>query len=450
MFFALKKISSLIRSSCYTVLCFAVLMLLNLAIVTPTQAQINALNSGTGIGEDVALLMDQLFRDPTNLQLNFRVMQAQISEGNLEGAEATLDRVLIIDPDSTLAKILIADIKIKLGKFTSARLILDQLIQDPATPGQTRDRAEELAGQINKAIDTVKVRGGYAIYAGVTGNAYGRSEEEQILFGDFAFNNTTKKGDDDFSGFFAYVTKSRELNLQTPTVFEYGASINGRDTRDPVLSDTITVTINAAFKRNGRHTVSAGGSIGYSEVNKNEFSRNVGAFMTYSLPLSNFLNIAQTITANHTTYYDFPDITGNKDKTNNAASLTTKFSKPTAVALFELSLTAGRTYAKGDIYDFNHEKAELRAITAYRGFSVSALASKQWIRYQTADTFISANAQKTTTDEAGLNLRYEQGIQTDGMNYVPFLKLSAKDSNSNIPNYRREGSEISMGVEGSF
>ena len=172
--------------------------------------------------------------------------------------------------------------------------------------------------------------------------------------------------------------------------------------------------------------------------------------MTYSLPLSNFLNIAQTITANHTTYYDFPDITGNKDKTNNAASLTTKFSKPTAVALFELSLTAGRTYAKGDIYDFNHEKAELRAITAYRGFSVSALASKQWIRYQTADTFISANAQKTTTDEAGLNLRYEQGIQTDGMNYVPFLKLSAKDSNSNIPNYRREGSEISMGVEGSF
>ena len=164
------------------------------------------------------------------------------------GAEATLDRVLILDPDSTLAKILIADIKIKLGKFSSARLILDQLITDPATPGQTRDRAEELAAQINEAIDPVKVRGGYAIYAGITGNAYGRSEEGEILFGDTAFSNTAKKGNDNFMGFFAYVTSSRELEFQTPTTFEYGASVTGRETHDPVLSDAQTVTVNATFK----------------------------------------------------------------------------------------------------------------------------------------------------------------------------------------------------------
>lgn len=450
MFFVLKKFSTLMRALSSLAICFVLFLVHGLTMDTPVRAQINVLKPGTGVGEDVAGLMDQLFKDPTNLQLNFQVMQAQISEGNLEGAEATLDRVLIIDPDSTLAKILIADIKIKLGKFTSARLILDQLIQDPATPSQTRNRAEELAAQINQAIDPVKVRGGYAVYAGVTGNAYGRSDEEQILFGDFAFNNTTKKGDDDFSGFFAYVTTSRELDLQTPTMFEYGASVNGRNTHDPALSDTVTVTVNAALKRNGDHIMTAGGSAGYSEVNNNEFSRNIGAFATYTLPVHDFVNITQSITANSTVYYDFPDISGNKDKTNNAVSLTTKFSRPTALALFELSLSAGRTYAKGDIYDFNHEKAELRVLTLYQGFSISALASKQWLRYQTADTFISAQTQKTTTDEASLNFRYAQGLQTDDVNYIPFLKISAKDSDSNIPNYRREGSEVSMGVEGSF
>ena len=159
----------------------------------PAQAQINAVINESTIVESVSDLMDALFQDPTNLQLNFRVMQAQIAEGNLEGAEATLDRVLILDPDSTLAKILIADIKIKLGKFSSARLILDQLITDPATPGQTRDRAEELAAQINEAIDPVKVRGGYAIYAGVTGNAYGRSEEGEILLVILLFQTRPKK-----------------------------------------------------------------------------------------------------------------------------------------------------------------------------------------------------------------------------------------------------------------
>ena len=96
---------------------------------------------------------------------------------------------------------------------------------DPATPDQTRERTEVLAEEINQVINPARNRGGYAIYSGVTGNAYGRSEENEILFGDTAFTNTTKKGNDDFAGFFAYVTSSRELDFQTPTVFEYGANI---------------------------------------------------------------------------------------------------------------------------------------------------------------------------------------------------------------------------------
>ena len=416
----------------------------------PAQAQINAVINESTIVESVSDLMDALFQDPTNLQLNFRVMQAQIAEGNLEGAEATLDRVLILDPDSTLAKILIADIKIKLGKFSSARLILDQLITDPATPGQTRDRAEELAAQINEAIDPVKVRGGYAIYAGITGNAYGRSEEGEILFGDTAFSNTTKKGNDNFMGFFAYVTSSRELEFQTPTTFEYGASVTGRETHDPVLSDTQTVTVNATFKRSGNHALSAGVSAGYSSVNTDDFSRNAGLFASYTIPIKNFLNVTQSLSANRTEFYDFPDISNNKDKTNNSLLLKTEFSRPTALALYKLVLSGGRSYAKGPIYDLSHEKAELSVLTFYKGFSLSAAVSKQWLRYKTADTFISTKQQKTTTDEASLNFRYAEGIQTGGKNYIPFLKLSVKDSDSNIPNHRREGSEMSMGVEGSF
>ena len=89
-------------------------------------------------------------------------------------------------------------------------------------------------------------------------------------------------------------------------------------------------------------------------------------------------------------------------------------------------------------------------LTLFKGFSFSADLSKHWIRYKTADTFISSQQQKTTTDEASLNIRYAQGIKADDKNYIPFLKLSVKDSSSNIPNHRREGSELSMGVEGSF
>ena len=78
--------------------------------------------SDATVFESVAELMDALSR-PIIFSL-ISVVQAQIAEGNLEGAEATLDRVLIIDPDSTLAKILIADIKIKLENLPVRVLFL--------------------------------------------------------------------------------------------------------------------------------------------------------------------------------------------------------------------------------------------------------------------------------------------------------------------------------------
>ena len=103
--------------------------------VTPAQQQ--AEEQKLSLGQ----LMVQLFQNPADLELNFKVMQAQIAEGNLEGAEATLERVLFIDPESTIARVLLADIQIQLGKFISAKRILDDLIQYEDTPEQTRHLA---------------------------------------------------------------------------------------------------------------------------------------------------------------------------------------------------------------------------------------------------------------------------------------------------------------------
>ena len=109
-------------------------------------------NTVDSIALSVPELMAALFEDPTNLELNFRVMQAQIATGNLEGAEATLERVLYIDPDSTIARILMADIQIQLGKFISAKRILDEIIENKDSPPQTVERAKELVGQIEGTL----------------------------------------------------------------------------------------------------------------------------------------------------------------------------------------------------------------------------------------------------------------------------------------------------------
>ena len=55
-------------------------------------------------------LIDLVFADPTNLQLNFALFQEQLATGDLDGAMVTLERVLIVDPESKLAKVLLADV----------------------------------------------------------------------------------------------------------------------------------------------------------------------------------------------------------------------------------------------------------------------------------------------------------------------------------------------------
>ena len=37
-----------------------------------------------------------------------------------------------------------------------------------------------------------------------------------------------------------------------------------------------------------------------------------------------------------------------------------------------------------------------------------------------------------------------------GISHVPYVNLSMSDTESNIPNYRRDGAEFSVGVEASF
>ena len=51
---------------------------------------------------------DKLFADLSNIEVNLAYLQEQLTNGNLKGAAATLQRVLLIDPDSKLAKVIYA------------------------------------------------------------------------------------------------------------------------------------------------------------------------------------------------------------------------------------------------------------------------------------------------------------------------------------------------------
>ena len=96
-------------------------------------------------------IRDNLFADPTNIELNLAYLQQQLAGRNFKGAAATLQRVLLLDPQSRLAKVLYAEVQIQLGNLADARSTLLVLLKDMAIPETMRVKANELLAAIEQA-----------------------------------------------------------------------------------------------------------------------------------------------------------------------------------------------------------------------------------------------------------------------------------------------------------
>ena len=78
------------------------------ASLTPNE---NNAQDPSGQPSRLSMLVDAIFEDPTNLEKNFKLLEEQTRVGDLRGAAATLDRILLLDPDSKLARVLLAEVQ---------------------------------------------------------------------------------------------------------------------------------------------------------------------------------------------------------------------------------------------------------------------------------------------------------------------------------------------------
>ena len=91
----------------------------------------------------LSMLLDAVFENPTDLEVNFKLLEEQTRVGDLRGAAATLDRILLIDPDSKLARVLLAEVQVNLGNFATAETVLLSLKEDETTPPDMLERVEK-------------------------------------------------------------------------------------------------------------------------------------------------------------------------------------------------------------------------------------------------------------------------------------------------------------------
>ena len=61
-----------------------------------------------------------MLADPDNLELQSAVCPHQVAQGNVRGAAATLERILLIDPDLAQVRLFYAVVLFRLGNIDEA------------------------------------------------------------------------------------------------------------------------------------------------------------------------------------------------------------------------------------------------------------------------------------------------------------------------------------------
>ncbi|MEL6999167.1 MAG: hypothetical protein AAFP68_12970, partial [Pseudomonadota bacterium] len=93
-------------------------------------------------------LAQQIFQDPANIELMFAHANVSIKLRDYESAITTLERLLIFERDLTRVRLELGVAYYNLGSYAVARLYLDQVLQDPALPDDSRELVDSYLSAI--------------------------------------------------------------------------------------------------------------------------------------------------------------------------------------------------------------------------------------------------------------------------------------------------------------
>jgi tetratricopeptide (TPR) repeat protein len=123
-----------------------------------SQATAAAAQSAKLSADGADVTYEQVMADPDNAVLNFRYAQTQVRHGELKGASATLERILLLNPDLVQIRLFYGVVLYRLDNLMEAdREISAVLAANPA--GSLRDEAAQYQAEIRKRQKRTQLTG---------------------------------------------------------------------------------------------------------------------------------------------------------------------------------------------------------------------------------------------------------------------------------------------------
>ena len=130
----------------------------------------NYAQASSDLNKRISHLYEKVYADPSNVSLNLELVRSQIQIRDFKGASGTLERLLIIAPENTSAQLLAAQVKIALGNFSEAQVILNNLLDDEKTTAEATQRAQTLLQDIKNTTDGFSWQASMDVVAGLSQN----------------------------------------------------------------------------------------------------------------------------------------------------------------------------------------------------------------------------------------------------------------------------------------
>ncbi|MDB2412846.1 tetratricopeptide repeat protein [Litoricolaceae bacterium] len=396
-------------------------------------------------------LAERIFQDPSNLNLNLEYFKEQVARGDLEGAEVTLERILLIDPESKFAKVLMAETQIKLGKLPEARNILNRLLADPELAADMRQKALDYVAQIEDLLNPVTWRHSVGLTAGLSNNALGRTGSGTVLYRDLALASGQSDVDVSFNELSFDTSMSYLLPYETPTTITVTGFGSGRQSDHEDLSRTSTVGGSASIKEIDDGTILESTlSAVQTRVDGEPYANFASLAASLMTGLTESLVVGSNLAYSKNMYQDFEGIANNTN--NSSETVVMSLSLMGQVKKVGWSVTGKWADTNAKDASVSNDLQSLAMALNYRFDNCSNLlsADRAWTQAKAANTFVSSQAKRVTQT----NWTYVGSCVVEnfwnGVSIEPSYKFVWRESDSNIPNYAKESSEYSLGVKLRF
>ena len=343
-------------------------------------------------------LFEQVFDNPQSLELNFKLARMQLKNGNLKGAAASLERILVRFENESTAQLLLARINRQLKNFTEADRLYNQIINNPNAPQENIALARQELGLVENAEEDQSLwafNGFYSVGWGKRNNARAASINNEVFYSGTIYTSAVS----DEAEYF----RQGILGLNLSRGFE--------NSNDRLIS---TVSLNdrsydSSYK-DGRNQ-SYNFSLGYDKEMFNGFTRFSVNGGEMHLAKQNFLgftgiridhrrvllpnlllNVGVGGTKLDFRYYDGIPDNNLKSGWNHTANI--GLTKTWKRFRGNINYTAGRMSAREDYFSYKSDRVDMSLTTDYGVGSTTIFKSFTKNNYEDVNTGISPNIER--------------------------------------------------------